>query len=333
MAALLRNDNFLRFLLLIALVVGFGLATDGATYSVRGLTNILLQASVTGVAAVGQLFVILTGGIDISMYGVGVLASVVGAATMTSRFDLNILGGEPLAVPFGVALILLVGMAAGAVNGLLVARLRVPALIATLGTWQIGYGLAQLVGGGYTITDLPPELAVIGQGSLFGIPFPVIQMFVMFGIAWFVLNHTTFGRSVYAVGANPASAYLSGIPVKRVQFLVFVIAGLMVGLAAVSIESRMMVASVRTLSNLQIDAIAAVAIGGVSIYGGRGTVLGVLLGVLILAVIDSGLGSFGASTEVQNTVKGVIIIAAVSIEYIRHSGRLGVPRSVAGGGG
>jgi ribose/xylose/arabinose/galactoside ABC-type transport system permease subunit len=307
--------------ILIVLIIGFGLVTDGVTYSPRGLMNILLQASVTGIAAVGQTFVMLTGAIDISMYGVGVLASVLGAATMTSRFDLNIVGGTPVPVLVGVGLMLVVGLLCGVVNGLVVSRLRVPALIATLGTWQIGYGLAQLVGGGYTITNLPPRLSLLGQTSIFGLPLPVIEMFVLFAIAYYVLQHTRFGRSVYAVGANPGSAYLSGIKVQHIQLLVFVISGLMVGVAAISIESRMMVASARTLSGLQIDSIAAVAVGGVSIYGGRGNIVGVLLGVLILAVIDSGLGAFGASTEVQNTVKGAIIILAVSLEYFRGSAR------------
>ncbi|WP_164889322.1 ABC transporter permease, partial [Mesorhizobium sp. M7A.F.Ca.CA.001.14.1.1] len=147
-------------------------------------------------------------------------------------------------------IILLVGIVMGAVNGLLVARLRVPALIATLGMWQIGLGLAQLVGGGYTITDLPSSLSMLGQGSIRGVPVPVIEMLLLFALAHFVLSHTSFGRAVYAVGGNSASAYLSGIKVRRVQFLVFVISGLMVALAALSIESRMMSVSIRTLSGL-----------------------------------------------------------------------------------
>jgi len=240
---------------------------------------------------------------------------------MTSRFDLNIVGGDPVPVVVGVGIMLAVGLVAGAVNGLLVARLRIPALIVTLGTWQICYGLAQLIGGGYTITNLTRGLSVLGQGTILGVPVPIVEMFVLFAIAYYVLHHTTFGRSIYAVGGSEASAYLSGIKVRHIQFLVFVISGLMVGLAAVSIESRMMVVSVRTLAGLQVDSIAAVAIGGVSIYGGRGTIVGVLLGVLILAVIDSGLGALGASTEVQNTVKGAIIILAVSVEYFRRGSR------------
>ncbi|MDQ0394435.1 ABC transporter permease [Labrys monachus] len=319
---MVRNDDFLRAVILVLLVTVFGLLTNGTTYSALGLSNILLQSSIIGIAAIGQAFVVLTGAIDVSLYGIGVFASVLAASTMTSRFDLNIVGGDPWPVAAGVAIILLVGMAMGAANGLLVSRLRVPALIATLGTWQIGFGLAQVVGGGYTITNLPPALGIVGQGKIAGIPFPVIEMFLLFAIAHFVLRHTSFGRSVYAIGGNASSAYLSGIKVRRVQFLVFVISGLMVGLAALSIESRMMSVSIRTLSGLQLDSIAAVAVGGVSIYGGRGTILGVLLGTLILAVIDSGLGAMGASTDVQNTVKGVIIILAVSMEFFRSRGQL-----------
>jgi ribose/xylose/arabinose/galactoside ABC-type transport system permease subunit len=315
----LRTDNLVRLGILAALVVGFGLLTGGVTWSPRGLLNILLQSSTTGLAAVGQAFVMLTGAIDVSLYGIGVLASVVGAATMTSRPDLNIVGGDPVPVVVGVGLMLAVAVAMGAANGVLVSRVRIPALIATLGTWQIGFGLAQLIGGGYTIANLAPGLSALGQGTLAGIPLPVAAMLASFAVAAYVLHFTTFGRSVYAVGGNPASAHLSGIGVRKVQFLVFVISGLMVGLAAVSIESRMMAASLRTLSGLQLDSIAAVAVGGVSVYGGRGSILGVLLGTLTIAVLDSGLGTLGAGTEVLNTVKGTVIILAVGGDFFRGS--------------
>lgn len=313
------HDNLLRLCVLGVTIVAFGVATGGVTWSARGLNNILLQSSTTGLAAVGQAFVMLTGGIDVSLYGLGVLASVIGAATMTSRADLNIIGDEPVSAAVGVALMLLVGIAGGLVNGLLVSVLRVPALIATLGTWQIGMGLAQLVGGGYTISNLVPALSHIGQGTFVGAPIPVVAMLAAFALAFYTLHFTRFGRAVYAVGGNAASAYLSGIKVGRVQLLVFAISGLMVGLAAVSIESRMMAASLRTLSGLQLDSVAAVAVGGVSIYGGRGSIVGVLLGTLTIAVLDSGLGALGAGTEVLNTVKGAVIILAVGSDYFRSA--------------
>jgi ribose/xylose/arabinose/galactoside ABC-type transport system permease subunit len=322
MRRVLRNEDSLRVLALLAVTVMFGLLTNGVTYSPLGIRNILLQCSVVGIAAIGEAFVILTGAIDISLYGVGVLAGVLGASVLTSRFDLNLVGGEPLPVVAGVAIMLAGGVAMGALNGAMVAWLRIPALVATLGTWQIAFGLAQLIGGGYTITNLAPGLSVFGQGTIIGVPVPVIEMLGLFAAAFYVLHYTSFGRSVYAVGGNPTSAYLSGIKVQRIQLLVFVISGLMASLAAVSIASRMMAVSIRTLNGLQIDSIAAVTIGGVSIFGGKGTIVGVLVGTLILAVIDSGLGAMGASTYVQNTVKGALIILAVSIEFFRPRERL-----------
>ena len=321
----LRIENLTRAIVLLGLSALFGVLTGGATCGAQGLLNVLLQSSTTGLAAVGQAFVMLTGAIDVSLYGVGVLASVLGAATMTSRPDLNIVGGGPVSAAVGVTLMMTVGLACGAVNGYLVSRLRVPALIATLGTWQVSVGLAQLVGGGYTTANLVPGLSRIGQGTLAGVPFPVIAMLVAFGVAYYVLHFTTFGRSVYAVGGNAASAHLSGIAVRRVEFLVFVISGLMVGLAAVSIESRMMAASLRTLSGIQLDSIAAAAVGGVSVYGGRGSIVGVLLGTLTIAVLDNGLGALGAGTEVLNTVKGAVIILASGDDFLRES-RLGRQR-------
>jgi ribose/xylose/arabinose/galactoside ABC-type transport system permease subunit len=299
------------------LIVVFGALTGGVTYSPLGLRNILQQSAIVGIAAIGQAFVILTGAIDVSLYGIGVLTSVLGASALTSRFDLNLFGGDPASIWTGVAIMLAVGAAMGAINGALVAWARIPSLVVTLGTWQIGFGLAQLIGGGYTITDLSEDFGIFGQSSIAGIPIPVVEMFVLFVVAAYVLHHTSFGRSVYAVGGNATSAYLSGIKVERIQFVVFVISGIMVSLAAISITSRMMAVSTRTLTGLQIDSIAAVAVGGVSIFGGKGSIFGVLIGTLILAVIDSGLGALGATTDIQNTVKGAIIIFAASIEYLR----------------
>ena len=260
---------------------------------------------------------ILTGAIDVSLYGTGMLVSVVGASALTSRFDLNLFGGDPSSIWTGAGIMLAVGALVGAVNGALVAWARIPSLVVTLGIWQIGVGLAQLIGGGYTITDLTPDFGIFGQSSIADVPIPIVEMLVLFLIAAYVLHHTSFGRSIYAVGGNAGSAYLSGIKVQRIQFAVFVISGIMVSLAAISITSRMMAASARTLTGLQIDSVAAVTVGGVSIFGGKGTILGVLIGTLILAVIDSGLGAIGATTAVQNTVKGAIIIVAASIEYFR----------------
>jgi ribose/xylose/arabinose/galactoside ABC-type transport system permease subunit len=243
---LLRNDDVLRLIVLVALVIVFGLLTNGVTYSSLGLRNILQQSAIVGIAAIGQAFVILTGAIDVSLYGTGVLASVLGACALTSRFDLNLFGGDPSSIWTGAAIMLAVGAVMGAANGALVAWARIPSLVVTLGTWQIAFGLAQLIGGGYTITDLAPDFGVFGQSSIAGVPAPIVEMLVLFLTAAYVLHHTSFGRSIYAVGGNAASAYLSGIKVQRIQFAVFVISGIMVSLAAISITSRMIAVSTRT---------------------------------------------------------------------------------------
>ena len=232
---LLRNDDVLRLIVLVALVIIFGLLTNGVTYSPLGLRNILQQSAIVGIAAIGQAFVILTGAIDVSLYGTGMLVSVVGASALTSRFDLNLFGGDPSSIWTGAGIMLAVGAIIGAVNGALVAWARIPSLVVTLGVWQIGVGLAQLIGGGYTITDLTPDFGVFGQSSIAGVPIPIVEMLVLFLLAAYVLHHTSFGRSIYAVGGNAASAYLSGIKVQRIQFAVFVISGIMVSLAAISI--------------------------------------------------------------------------------------------------
>ena len=233
---LLRNDDVLRLIVLVALVIVFGLLTNGVTYSPLGLRNILQQSAIVGIAAIGQAFVILTGAIDVSLYGTGMLVSVVGASALTSRFDLNLFGGDPSSIWTGAGIMLAVGAMMGAVNGALVAWARIPSLVVTLGIWQIGVGLAQLIGGGYTITDLTPDFGIFGQSSIADVPIPIVEMLVLFLIAAYVLHHTSFGRSIYAVGGNAGSAYLSGIKVQRIQFAVFVISGIMVSLAARSEE-------------------------------------------------------------------------------------------------
>jgi ribose/xylose/arabinose/galactoside ABC-type transport system permease subunit len=271
-----------------------------------------------GIASVGQAFVILSGGIDISLYGIAVLAATVGATSMTARTELNNLGGYQAPVLVGLLMMLVVGILLGAINGLVVSRWRVPALIATLGMSKIGYGAAQQVGHGATIVGLPESLRALGQGKVAGIGIPVIAMFVAFAVGFYVLKYTRFGRHVYAVGGDPASARLSGVNVKRVQTLVFIISGLMAALGAAFLVSRSMMASGRTGEGLELDTITAVAIGGVSIYGGRGSIIGVLFGVLIVSVLNTGLSTMGAGPDVLNTVKGGVIIAAVAADAIRR---------------
>lgn len=314
-------SDFYRALILVVVILLFAYLTDGRNLTSIGITNILQQTATVGIVSIGQALVMLTGAIDISLYGAGLFISVLGASTMTSRYDLNIVGGDPVPVAVGIGLMLLAGLAVGLVNGFFTAVVGVPALIVTLGTWQIGQGLAQYLGQGYTITDLPEALEPFGRGEILGLPVPVVLMLGLFVAAYVMLHHTRFGRAIYAVGGNPGSAHLSGINVRRIQIAVFVIAGLLLAIAAISVEARLMAVSNRTFIGITIDSIAAVTVGGVSIYGGRGTIVGVFLGTMILAVISNGLNSIGATPDVQGITKGAIILIAVGIDAYQNRRR------------
>ena len=234
---------------------------------------------------------------------------------MTESY-MNILG-SPLPLWLGIGIMLLSGVGWGALNGGAISRIRMPALIVTLATWEISKGVAFKIGGGQTIGFLPSKLGLLGYGNIGGIPIAVVIFAAVAVVAYFVLQHTTFGRSVYAVGGNPVSAWLSGIKVRSIQFRVYVISGLLAGLAGVIITGRVMSAAMVTLQGLELDTIAAVTVGGVSLAGGKGNLIGVVLGVLIIGVINNGMSILGAGPSVQGVVKGTIIFIAVAVDYIR----------------
>jgi len=200
----------------------------------------------------------------------------------------------------------------------MVSRVGIPALISTLGVWQITAGLAFRVTRGITVGDLPEGVRWWGSGTVLGLPVPVVIFIVVAVVAYFVLNYTTYGRAVYAVGGNPASAWLSGIKVKNVQFSVYAISGFFAGLAAFIMLGRSESGSTQLLRGLEIDSIAAATIGGVSLMGGRGTLIGMVLGVLIIGVVNNGLSVLFADPATTSIVKGSIMITAVVIDYMRR---------------
>ncbi|MCD6453363.1 MAG: ABC transporter permease [Dehalococcoidales bacterium] len=312
----LKQENAVLVIVLIALIGGMGVATHGLTSSRANMMNVLLQSAIRGIASVGQAFVILTAGIDLSVGGIGLCASILGSLMMTGGWQ-NILG-HPISVGLGILVMLLVGLGWGSLNGAAVSRIGMPALIVTLAIWQITKGAAFHMSSGRAIGELPQGLAFFGIGRVAGVPVPVIIFIAVCVVAYFILNHTTYGRSVYATGGNPVSAWLSGINVKKVLFSVYAISGFLAGLAGVIMTSRVMSTSMRTLEGLELDSIAAVVIGGASLVGGRGSLIGVVLGVLILGVINNGMSVMGADPATVGIVKGVIIFAAVAIDYLRR---------------
>jgi len=314
---LLRNENAVLFLALVALVFIFATVTGGLTIRGANLMNILMQSSIRGVASVGQAFVILTAGIDVAVGGIGLMCAVLGASLMTHAPYLNLIGYS-IPVFLGLPIMLLVGSGWGAVNGLSVSRIGMPPLIVTLAMWGITEGVAFLICGGRSIAQLPDSLSLVGQGEIAGVPVPVIIFFVMAALGYVVLEHTALGRSIYATGGNPASAWLSGVNVRNVQLVAYVISGFLGGLAAIILTGRVMSASMRTLAGLELDSIAAVCVGGVSLAGGKGTMVGVIIGVLMIGVINNGMSVMGADPAVMGIVKGGILFTAVAIDYIRR---------------
>ncbi|MBA7658620.1 Ribose import permease protein RbsC [subsurface metagenome] len=283
--------------------------SGGRAVSAINARNIMLQSATRGVAAIGQAFVILTAGIDLSVGGVALICCVVGTSLMTGTT------GFPVGP---VAIMLLLGIAMGAVNGFLVSRIGLPALIATLAMWQILDGAAFRVTKGMIIIGLPRVFTIVGQGYVGPMPVAALIFIAVAVVAFIVLHYTSFGRSVYAVGGNAVSSWLSGINVKNTIFIVYVISGFCGALAGIILSSRLMVGSLVVGAGLELDSIAAVCIGGVSLFGGRGTLVGVILGVFIISVINNGMNLMALHSSYQSVVKGAIIISAVATDQLRR---------------
>jgi len=313
----LSHQNAILVGILVGIVAILAGLTGGLTVSGQNINNVLLQSASRGLASVGQAFVILTAGIDVSVGGVALLAANLGAALMTTYGVYNI-----VPVPFppaaGLLIMLLVGFGCGVGNGFFVSRVGVPSLIVTLSVWRMTFGGAYRIGGGHTITGLPRSLTYIGQGYFGGVPISVIVLIGVCVVAYFVLYHTTYGRSIYAIGSNSITAWLSGVNVTKVRFSVYAVSGLLAALAAIVTVSRTLTASLLTMEGLELDSIAAVCIGGVSLAGGRGTLIGVILGVIILGVINNGMNVMLVDPATQDLVKGAIILSAVGVDFMRR---------------
>lgn len=277
---------------------------------------VLQQVMVVGVIAIGQTLIVLTAGVDLSCGAVMALGGIV----MTK---LATLGGMPvpLAVLSGIAVTTLFGT----MNGALVAVVRLPPFIVTLGTLNIAFALTQLYSGAQTVTDIPSALDALGRTFRIGstpIQYGVLLMFAMYGVAWFVLRETAWGRHVYALGDNIEATRLAGIPTTRILLSVYATAGVCYGLAAVLAVARTGVGDPNAGQTENLDAVTAVVIGGTSLFGGRGVVLSSFIGALIVGVFRNGLTLMGVSSVYQLLVTGVLVILAVTADQLsrRHAG-------------
>jgi ribose transport system permease protein len=253
------------------------------------LVNIVRQVSINGILAVGMTFVILTSGIDLSVGAIMALSSTIMAGAMVN-----------FGIPFYLAALIgiLVGALCGLINGTLVAYAKIPAIIVTLAMMEIPRGLALIYTGGYPLSGFPTGASFIGRGYLFNvIPMPVIIMLIIYGVAYVVLTHLPMGRYIYAIGGNEEAVRLSGIKVKKYKIIAYLTSGLTAAIAGMVLTSRLMSGQPNAGVGFELDAIAAVVLGGTDIAGGRGTILGTFLGVLILGVLSNGLNLMGVSLK------------------------------------
>jgi ribose transport system permease protein len=274
------------------------------------LMTIGLQASVNALLAIGMTLVIISGGIDLSVGTVMSLSMVVMAiSTMTL--------GVPM--PVGVLIALATGMLAGAMNGLLVAYGRIPAFIATLGMLGIAQGTALKLSGGYSMYGFPEWFDFIGNGRVLGIPFPIWVVAAVAIVAHYVFTQRPMGRYAYALGASEETVRRAGVDVRKLKVKIYVFSGVTVGLAAVVLSSRINSAHPGIGLGYELDAIAAAVIGGASLMGGRGNVVGALSGALVMATIRFALNILGMEPFLQQIVVGVVLIGAVYLDTIRVS--------------
>lgn len=299
------SDNGALVGLLVLCVAMFVATPDFLTPN--NLLNVGIQASVVAILAFGQTFVIVTAGIDLSVGSVAALSAMVAAFT-----------GQSWGMPPLVALLfgLLTGLAAGMVSGAATAYGKLPPFIATLAMLSVGRGLTLVVSNGIPIPT-PSVITWLG-GSVGPIPIPVVVLVVMGAIGWFILNRLSIGRAMYAVGGNLEAARLSGIPVKRVLVTVYALSGIFAGVAGLVLSGRLASAQPQAATGYELDAIAAVVIGGASLAGGVGRISGTLIGALVLAVIRNGLNLLNVSAFWQQVIIGLVIAVAVGIDVLRR---------------
>ncbi len=276
--------------------------------TMNNVLNVIRQSSIIGIMAVGVTFVILSGGIDLSVGSVMAVSGMIAAGSLDSGAG----------VGAAILIALAVGVAAGLINGLLVTVAGITPFVVTLGMMSIARGATLLYSQGYPISGFTDAFRFIGGGYILGIPFPVIMLLGIVAIAWAVLTQTRLGRYTYAIGGNEETVKLSGINSSFFKTMVYVISGATAGISALILTSRLNSAGPTAGLTYELTVIASVVIGGTSLSGGRGTVWGSLIGALLIAVINNGMNLLGISPYFQELARGVIIILAVYIDRLRE---------------
>lgn len=305
----MKNKNIIQylqdygsFIALIFLVIVIG-AISPDFRTVNNFLSLLRQSAINGLIAFGMTCVILTGGIDLSVGSVLALTSIICAHTIKIG----------LPAPLSMLIALIFGIILGTISGLMVTKSRLQPFIATLITMTGYRGLTMILSGGKPISRLGNNLLLnqIGKGSFLGIPIPLWILIIFFAIFLFVLKKTVLGRQIYATGSNAKAAELAGININNIKLIVYAVSGFMASLSGLILVSRLGSAQPTLGSGYELDAIAAVALGGTSMTGGRGKITGTLIGILIIAVLNNGLNIIGVSSYYQDVVKALVIFLAV----------------------
>jgi ribose transport system permease protein len=277
------------------------------------LLNITLQTSLTAIVAVGMTLVIITAGIDISVGSLIAFVGLISASILKLDLPLG------LSLPGSVLIGLLVGAISGVIYGVLITKMKMAPFIVTLAAMAVWRGLAYIYTDGRPIWGLPEEFNALGNGRILGIPIPTIIMAVTFVVAYIVLNHTKFGRYVYAIGGNIEAARLAGINTARVLILVYVIDGVLTAVSGILLASRLSSGQPNAGLTYELQVIAAVAVGGASLMGGKGTIVGTFIGAMFIGVLRNGLNLVGVGSYYQEVTLGLVILAAVLIDQAKFA--------------
>lgn len=315
--SIIKSDTFRLFLALVGLVVVFSALRTDAFATVSNVMNILSDASILMVLAVGATFVITTAGIDLSVGGVLVFSSVVSAQTMAAIGD-----GSPGTLIIGVIVAIVGGSAWGLINGFFVAKARIPALIVTLATMGASLGVSLLITKGVDVRNVPFSLVEsIGSGTLLGVPVLVVIAAAVAAIFGTVLAQTRFGRYTYAIGSNPEALRRTGVNTSRHLIKVYMLAGALAGLAGYLSVARFATTTIGGHSTDNLQAITAVVIGGASLFGGRGLMIGTVIGVFIPTVLQNGFVVLNISPYWQQIAVGAVLLGAVYLDQVRRKAR------------
>lgn len=304
-----RELSIIIFILLLIVVVAFNAP---AFMTAENFRNILLNISILIIVALGQTMVIITRGIDLSV------SSTIGLVAMMVSF--TVVAFPAVTPPLAILLGMILGGILGSFNGVIITAGKVPPIIATLGTLSIYRGMVFLYSGGTWINsfEMPDGYRALAKAAPLGIPNIILFAVVVALIVYIFLSHTRPGRDIYAVGSNPEAANVAGIPVQRTLFMVYVISGLLAGLAAVLWASRFESAQTNTALGFELQTVAAAVVGGVNIFGGSGTVIGVILGALLLGTIENSLILMRISPFWQLAAQGLLILVAVIVDSAIH---------------